>query len=232
MLIGSYYRGKSAPSITAHAWLYCALFVVLSTAAVDAQQLTRAYIRAGEFSEAYDQVTRRAAEQPSMESVARMAAIAQTIDTTSGPMPVHEREHLLRIALEAILDAAEPAGLTSQEDFRDAALELEPILLRFDTYETAQLRRVSMDLGMRMLDSAAWRSALQRHGHALIEVQRDSGGLTDGDTTEEILALVDALGGTGDSRMITLVDRLRRGTRRAEVVRAAREVIDDLDADQ
>ena len=208
------------------------LFILLSSAMVHAQQLTRAYIRTGAFSEAHEHITRMAAATPSRESVARLTAIARTIDTTSGPMPVHEREHLLRIALEGVLDAVEPAGLTNQEDLREAAKEIEPILLRFDVHESPQLRRVCIDLGMRMLDSPAWRSALQRHGHALIEVQQDTGGFTNGDTTDEILALVDALGRTGDSRMIPLVDRLRRGTRRRVVVQAAREVIDLLDTDE
>ena len=158
---------------------------------------------------------------------------------TSGPLSSHQREHLLRLVLEAILevvDGEEPPqeGDVSRRaegtDVDQTGSVLAPMLMRFDTYESAQLRRAAIDLGARMLDSAEWRSALQRRGHELIEEQQNADGLTDGDTTEEIISLVNALSHTGDSRIISLIDTIRRGTRRREVVVAARRAIDRLDA--
>ncbi len=195
-------------------------------------RITHIYMLRGAFNEAHDHVREAAAAAPSQASITRLSAIAREIDMTSGPMEAYEEEHLLRLALEGILEAIDSARADWEPDLDQLAPVLEAMLLRFDAYESAQLRRTSIELGSRMLDSAEWRSALQRRGQGLIEEQRDTGGLPDGDTTEEIIALVEALARTGDSRMITLIDTLRRGTRRREIVTAARDAIDRLDGGQ
>ncbi len=193
--------------------------LVASTVALSAQHAAlAAFLERGHFSEA---VTYIESLDDSDSSVLISAAL--TIDNAHGPLPRWQHEHLLRLVLENVLDSPTPAAAADGDVSRDRLAGLEPILLQASSFENAQLRRTIFDLGTGVVETSAWRNELQRRGEQLVDELKESAGRPGADVVEESVALLQALAATDDSRLITLVDRIRRESRVRTIVEAARE---------
>ena len=198
-----------------------ATILVTSTVTLSAQHAAlAAFLERGHFSEAVAYI-----ESLDDSDAPVLISAALTIDSAHGPLPRWQHEHLLRLVLENVLDsptsASDDAAAGGVSDDRLAGLE--PILLQASAFENAQLRRTIFELGAGAVETSAWRNELQRRGEKLVDELKESAGRPGADVVEESIALLHALAATDDSRLITLVDRIRRESRVRTIVEAARE---------
>lgn len=179
----------------------------------------------GEFSLAFDRVSSMRREALETDNAGPLVRAAVTIDGARSPLPRHEQEHLLRLAVETLVDTVREDTLEDGEGLE----ELGALLEEFDTYESSRLRTAMIDLASRLVqdteyvDPTRWRSALQRRGHTLESELSRQGGRPNDDVAEEAVVLLGALGETGDPAVSGLVTRIRRESRIREIVEAARE---------
>lgn len=206
----------------------------------------------GEFSLALDRVSSMHKEAVETGNAMPLVRTAVAIDEARSPLPQHQREHLLRVAVETVLETTletqqirdpdsgenggenggENPGIRGDSGSSGHMQALGALLESFDSYESSRLRTAMIDLGRilvqeaeedRALEATRWRSALQRRGHALETELERRDGRPDGDGAAEAIALLRALGQTGDPAVSGLITRIRRQSRVREIVEAARE---------
>ncbi len=223
-----YYRANSSQSIArgvaiSLAVASAAILLFSNPAALSAQHLAlELLLERGHFSEAIIHL-----ESLDDTNSSTWISAANTINKTRGSLPRWQQEHLLRLALENVLELRESAAEPDNE-MTDHLAELEPILLQVSAFESPQLRRTIFELGAEIAEGGAWRSELQRRGEQLVDELERSGGRPGADVVEESLALLRALAATGESRLTTLVERIRRESRVRAIVESAREATDAL----
>jgi len=201
-------------------------------------------MRHGEFSLALDRVSSMRNEALETGDTLPLVRTALAIDHARSPLPAHEREHLLRVAVETVLETIHETAQTRgpgsegydrirrQPGSRGHMEALGALIEEFDTYSSSRLRTAMIDLGNILvreseengiIEATRWRSALQRRGHALETELARRNGRPDGDFAAEAIALLRALGRTEDPAVSGLITRIRSKSRIREVVEAARE---------
>lgn len=192
-----------------------------------------AFLERGHFSDAVAYI-----ESLDKTDSSELISAAITVHDSRGPLQRWQYEHLLRLVLENLsqLPALSPDSATDDAALSDVSqhhiAELEPILHRASSFESAQLRRTIFEIGAGVLDDSVWRSELQRRGEQLVDELKESGGRPGADVVGESVALLHALAATEETMLLTLVERIRRESRVRTIVEAARNASDRLRRDR